>query len=100
MVAYLPRWLRGSNNHLKEFIASCPKCLSRDLVEVSMAKASAAEAFKRVALFGLKIHGGAGYMEDHDMSLYFRRAQTAVASFGNADFHRGIVSSWQFSLRN
>jgi len=60
--------------------------------EVSMAKAWVGEAFKRVALLGLKIHGGAGYMEDHDMSLYFRRAQTAAASFGNADFHRGIVA--------
>jgi len=28
MVARLPRWLRGSNNHLKESIASCPKCLT------------------------------------------------------------------------
>lgn len=60
--------------------------------QVSMAKAWVGEAFKRVALNGLKIHGGAGYMEDHDMSLYFRRAQTAAPSFGNADFHRGIVA--------
>jgi alkylation response protein AidB-like acyl-CoA dehydrogenase len=69
--------------------------LSQDITcrkEVSMAKAWVAEAFKRVALYGLKIHGGAGYMEDHDMSLYFRRAQTAASSFGNADFHREMVA--------
>lgn len=60
--------------------------------EVSMAKAWVGEAFKQLTLYGLRIHGGAGYMEDHDMSLYFRRAQTAASSFGNADFHRGIVA--------
>jgi alkylation response protein AidB-like acyl-CoA dehydrogenase len=60
--------------------------------EVSMAKAWVSEAFKRVALYGLKIHGGAGYMEDHDVSLYFRRAQIAASSFGDAEFHRGIVA--------
>ncbi|MFC2067206.1 acyl-CoA dehydrogenase family protein [Chloroflexota bacterium] len=60
--------------------------------EVSMTKAWVGEAYKRVALYGLKIHGGSGYMEDHDISLYFRRAQEAFSSFGNSDFHREIVA--------
>jgi len=60
--------------------------------EVSMAKAWVGEAFKRVGLYGLKVHGGSGYMEDHDILLYFRRPQTTACSFGNADFHREIVA--------
>lgn len=60
--------------------------------EVSMAKAWIGEALKRVTLLGLKIHGGAGYMEDNAMSLYFRRAQTAASLFGNAEFHRRVVA--------
>ena len=60
--------------------------------EVSMAKAWVGEACKRVTLLGLKIHGGAGYMEDHDMSLHFRRAETAAAFFGDTDFHRRLVA--------
>lgn len=58
-----------------------------------MAKARASDGYKRIALLGLKIHGGVGYMEDHDMSLYIRQAQMAEAAFGDADFHRENIVS-------
>jgi len=60
--------------------------------EVAMAKAWASDAYKRIALLGVKIHGGVGYMQDHDITLYFKRANAAQAAFGNADFHREMVS--------
>jgi len=60
--------------------------------EVSIAKAWASDAFRRVALSGLKIHGGVGFMEDHDMTLHYRRACASELCFGDADFHRRIVS--------
>lgn len=60
--------------------------------EVAMTKSWVGESFRHAALYGLKIHGGVGYMEEHDVSLYFRRAQEVFSFFGNSDFHREIVA--------
>ena len=60
--------------------------------EISMAKAKASNASRHVCLLGIKIHGGIGISEEHDMQLYFRRAKAAELSFGDGDFHREIVA--------
>ena len=60
--------------------------------EISMAKACASEASRRVSLLGVKIHGGTGVSEEHDMQLYFRRAKVAEIAFGDADFHHEILA--------
>ena len=61
--------------------------------EVSMAKAWVSEAIGRVTRLGHQIHGGVGYMMDHDMQLYFRRGEAAKAIFGDASFHREMIAS-------
>lgn len=60
--------------------------------EISMAKAWASDASRRVCLLGIKIHGGTGVSEEHDMQLYFRRAKACELAFGDGDFHREIVA--------
>jgi alkylation response protein AidB-like acyl-CoA dehydrogenase len=60
--------------------------------EISMAKACASDASRRVCLLGVKIHGGTGVSEEHDMQLYFRRAKAAELAFGDGDFHREVVA--------
>ncbi|MDY7018682.1 MAG: acyl-CoA dehydrogenase family protein [Chloroflexota bacterium] len=60
--------------------------------EISLAKARASDASKRVCLLGVKVHGGIGIMEDHDMSLYYRKAKAGEIAFGDGDFHREIVA--------
>ena len=60
--------------------------------EVSIAKAWASDAFKRVTILGVRVHGGIGFMEDHDASILYRKARTDEFSFGDADFHRDIIS--------
>lgn len=60
--------------------------------EISMAKARASDASRRVCLLGIKIHGGIGITVDYDMQLYFRRAKAAEIAFGDGDFHREIVA--------
>ena len=62
-------------------------------MEVSMAKARASDASRRVCLLGHKIHGGVGIIVDHDMQLYFRRAKAMEIAFGDGDFHREIVAN-------
>jgi len=60
--------------------------------EVSMAKAWASDAYKRVTFLGLRVHGGTGFMEEHDVSIFYRKARTDEFALGNADYHRDIVS--------
>jgi alkylation response protein AidB-like acyl-CoA dehydrogenase len=60
--------------------------------EVSMAKAWVSEAIRRVTRLGHQIHGGVGYITDHDMQLYFRRGEAAAAFFGDAQFHREAIA--------
>ena len=40
----------------------------------------------------MRVHGGIGFMEDHDASILYRKARTDEFSFGDADFHRDIIS--------
>jgi len=58
----------------------------------SMAKAFAADAYRRVAQGGIQIHGGIGFTWEHDMHLYFKRAKSNEAAFGDATFHRERVA--------
>jgi len=59
--------------------------------EAAMAKAWASEAYKRVAFLGVRVHGGVGFMEDHNVSIFYRKAHTYDYSFGNAEFHRKLI---------
>lgn len=60
--------------------------------EIAIAKAWISEAFRRVTAMGHQIIAGVGFMEDHDMPLYYRRAKAWELSFGDANFHREKVA--------
>jgi len=60
-------------------------------LEVSMAKAWVSEAYQQICAEGHDIHGGVGYIVEHDMQLYFRRAKAAELAFGDGDIHRDKV---------
>ncbi len=60
--------------------------------EIAMAKAYASDASRKVCLLGIKIHGGIGITEEHDMQLYFRMSKAAEVAFGDGDYHREMVA--------
>lgn len=60
--------------------------------EAAMAKAWVSDACRRVTLLGHQCIGGIGFMEDHDLPLYSKRAKVAEIAFGDADFHREVVA--------
>ncbi|MCK4787628.1 MAG: acyl-CoA/acyl-ACP dehydrogenase [Desulfobacteraceae bacterium] len=60
--------------------------------EVAAAKAWVSEAYKRVVALGHEILGGVGYMTEHDMTLYSRRAKAAEIAFGDANLYRKVVA--------
>ncbi len=61
-------------------------------LEVSMAKAWVSEAYRRTCAEGHQIHGGIGFIKDHDMQLYYRKAKASELAFGDADYHRELVA--------
>ncbi len=58
----------------------------------AVAKAAAADAFRRTAADGIQVHGGIGFTWEHDMHLYFKRAKSSEFTFGDANFNREIVA--------
>ncbi len=56
--------------------------------DASMCKAWGSEAYHNLVALGHQVLGGVGFMEEHDLHLYFRRARAAEMAFGDADFHR------------
>jgi alkylation response protein AidB-like acyl-CoA dehydrogenase len=60
--------------------------------EIAMAKAWVSDAYRKVTLLGHQCIGGVGFMEDHDLPLYSKRAKACEVAFGDTDFHRELVA--------
>ncbi len=53
----------------------------------SRAKAYASEAFARIGLDCVQLHGGVGYTWEYDIQLYLKRSKWARPMFGDSDYH-------------
>jgi len=63
---------------------------------VSLAKAYASEAFARIGIDAVGLHGGIGYTWEYDAQLYLKRSKWARPLFGDADFHYDrIAAGWR-----
>jgi len=61
--------------------------------DVAMAKAKAAEAFRRATIVGHQVFGAIGFTYEHDMHLYHRRSVTYDVMFGDQAFQRQRVAT-------
>lgn len=63
---------------------------SRDEVAryASLAKAYVADAFTRIGVECVQLHGAVGYTLEYDIQLYLKRSKWVRPMFGDADFHR------------
>jgi alkylation response protein AidB-like acyl-CoA dehydrogenase len=59
---------------------------------VSMAKAYASDASRKVSNAGIQLHGGIGMTWEHDLHLYMKRAKANEVAFGDATWHRERVA--------
>lgn len=59
---------------------------------LSMAKSWGTEAVKRVTLMAHQLHGGIGYVTEHDLHLYAARAKAAEQILGTPTEHLEIVA--------
>lgn len=56
------------------------------------AKAWTSDTYRQVARLGHQVMGATGYMIEHDMPLYSRRAKIAEMALGDGRYHREIVA--------
>lgn len=53
----------------------------------SRAKAYASEAFARIGIDGVQLHGAVGYTGEYDIQLYLKRSKWVRPAFGDSDYH-------------
>ncbi|MDP6978057.1 MAG: acyl-CoA dehydrogenase family protein [Myxococcota bacterium] len=72
-------------------------CLDKNPEEaprhVSMAKALASDAFTRIGIDGIELHGALGYTWEYDAQLYLKRSKWVKAAFGGSDHHYERVAA-------
>ncbi|MBW2293616.1 MAG: acyl-CoA/acyl-ACP dehydrogenase [Deltaproteobacteria bacterium] len=59
----------------------------------SKAKAFATEAFMRIGVDGVQLHGAVGYTEEYDIQLYLKRSKWARPVFGDENYHLDRVAT-------
>jgi len=57
-------------------------------VTASLTKACASDTYLQTAIHAIQIHGGIGFTWDNDTHLWFKRAKSSEALFGDAHLHR------------
>ena len=59
----------------------------------SKAKGLASEAFTRIGVTGIQLHGAVGYTEEYDIQLYLKRSKWARPMYGDEDYHYDRVAT-------
>ena len=54
---------------------------------VSRAKAYASDAFVRIGVDGVQLHGTLAYTDEYDMQLYLKRSKWSAPMFGDSGYH-------------
>jgi alkylation response protein AidB-like acyl-CoA dehydrogenase len=60
---------------------------------IARAKAYASEAFTRIGVECVGLHGAIGFTAEYDIQLYLKRSKWALPAFGDADFHYERVAA-------
>jgi len=60
---------------------------------VSMAKAYASDAFTRIGIDGIELHGALGTTWEYDAQLYLKRSKWVKSAYGGSDHHYDRVAS-------
>lgn len=61
-------------------------------IEASMCKAWAGDSYRKLVALAHQVTGGFGFMEEYDLQLYFKHAQTADKFFGDSNLHREMIA--------
>ena len=84
----------GTSRSLLYYAAWCVEEKPQDLaLAAARAKAYASEAFARIGVDGVQLHGAIGFTAEYDVQLYLKRSKWALPAFGDADHHYSRVAS-------
>ncbi|MBI1736866.1 MAG: acyl-CoA dehydrogenase [Candidatus Rokubacteria bacterium] len=61
-------------------------------VAASVAKAYVGDASRKVCGEAIQVHGGIGFTWEYDLHLYFKRAKALETMYGDADYHRELIT--------
>ena len=61
--------------------------------QISVAKAKANQAYQRICIDAIAVHGAMGYTMDDDIGLYYRRVKAAEYAAGDTDLHREVLAA-------
>lgn len=84
MVAVMAIELEGARHVARQAVWRLSEGLPAER-EVAIAKAWAARAYRDVCLLGHQLHGGAGYVVEHELHRHTLRAQQLVLLFGSTE---------------
>lgn len=59
----------------------------------SLAKAYIADAFTRIGVECVQLHGAVGYTLEYDIQLYIKRSKWVRSMYGDGDFHRDRLAA-------
>ena len=83
-----------TSRSLLYYAAWCVQEKPEDLpLATARAKAYASEAFTRIGIDGVQLHGAIGFTAEYDIQLYLKRSKWALPAFGDAEFHYERVAS-------
>jgi alkylation response protein AidB-like acyl-CoA dehydrogenase len=60
---------------------------------ISLAKGYASDAFARIGIDGVGLHGAIGFTAEYDIQLYLKRSKWARPMFGDSDWHLDRVAA-------
>lgn len=60
---------------------------------ISLAKGYASDAFARIGIDGVGLHGAIGFTAEYDVQLYLKRSKWARPMYGDSDHHLDRVAS-------
>jgi alkylation response protein AidB-like acyl-CoA dehydrogenase len=83
-----------TSRSLLYYAAWCVQEKPEDLpLATARAKAYASEAFTRIGIDRVQLHGAIGFTAEYDIQLYLKRSKWALPAFGDAEFHYERVAS-------
>jgi alkylation response protein AidB-like acyl-CoA dehydrogenase len=60
---------------------------------ISLAKGYASDAFARIGIDGIGLHGAIGFTAEYDIQLYLKRSKWARPMYGDSDYHLDRVAT-------
>jgi alkylation response protein AidB-like acyl-CoA dehydrogenase len=86
--------LEVENSHAAVYYAAWALDASAEDADLaaSVAKAYVGDAARRVCGEAIQVHGGIGFTWEYDLHLYFKRAKALEVQYGDADYHRELIT--------